>query len=192
MPSSLTAPPTLHALTRAFATHGRLDAILLRPGRELPVQAVAEALAVAGRGLHGDRHAERATRSADGGKRQVTLIQAEHLPLIAAWAGRASVDPTLLRRNLVISGINLVAARSPLARHPLRLRIGASVILQLTGPCDPCSKMEAALGRGGYNAMRGHGGVTAMVDTGGPIALGDRVWIDANEDTDIREDPESR
>jgi MOSC domain-containing protein YiiM len=184
--------PTLHALTRAFATHGRLDAILLRPGRDLPMQAMAEAQAVAGRGLSGDRHADRAPRSADGGKRQVTLIQAEHLPLIATWAGRASVDPVLLRRNLVISGLNLVAARSPLARHPLRLRIGASVILRLTGPCDPCSKMEAALGRGGYNAMRGHGGMTAMVEAGGRIALGDRVWVNADEDTDIREDPEPR
>lgn len=190
MPAPTTTPPALHALTRAFATTGRLDAILLRPGRGLPAQAVAEAQAIAGRGLGGDRHAERASRSADGSKRQVTLIQAEHLPLIAAWAGRTTVDPALLRRNLVISGLNLLAARSPLARHPLRLRLGGSVVLRLTGPCDPCSKMEAALGRGGYNAMRGHGGLTAQVDTGGTIAVGDRVWVD--EDLDIREDPEPR
>jgi MOSC domain-containing protein YiiM len=182
--------PTLHSLTRAFATTGRLDAILLRPARDAPVQAVTAALAIAGRGLQGDRHADRASRSADGGKRQVTLIQAEHLPLVAAWAGRASVDPALLRRNLVISGLNLVAARSPLQRHPLRLRIGDSVILLLTGPCDPCSKMEAALGPGGYNAMRGHGGMTAQVEAGGPITRGDRVWIEG--DLDIREDPEPR
>ena len=149
---------SLLPLTRAFPTTGRLDAILLRPARDAPVQARGEALAIAGSGLEGDRHADRPVRSADGGKRQVTLIQAEHLPLIAAWSGRPSVDPALLRRNLVIGGLNLVAARSPLARHPLRLRIGESVVLRLTGPCDPCSKMEAALGAGGYNAMRGHGG----------------------------------
>jgi MOSC domain-containing protein YiiM len=177
-------------LTRAFVTAGRLDAILLRPARDAPVRAVGEALAIAGRGLEGDRHADRPARSADGGKRQVTLIQAEHLPLIAAWAGRASVDPALLRRNLVVSGLNLMAARSPLARHPLRLRIGGSVVLLLTGPCDPCSKMEAALGRGGYNAMRGHGGMTAQVEAGGPLMVGDRVWVD--EALDIREDPEPR
>ena len=180
---------TLHSLTRAFATSGRVDAILLRPGRDEPVRAVAAVQAIAGRGLEGDRQAARAPRSADGGKRQVTLIQAEHLALIAAWAGRPSVDPALLRRNLVISGLNLVAARSPLPRQPLRLRIGATAILQLTGPCDPCSKMEAALGPGGYNAMRGHGGMTALVEAGGPIAVGDRVWVDA---ADIGEDPEPR
>ncbi len=191
MPAPST-PPSLHSLTRAFATTGLVEAILLRPARDAPVQSVGEVLAIAGRGLEGDRHADRPARSADSGKRQVTLIQAEHLPLIAAWAGRASVDPALLRRNLVISGLNLVAARSPLARQPLRLRIGASVVLLLTGPCDPCSKMEAALGRGGYNAMRGHGGMTAQVHAGGPVAVGDRVWIDADEALDIREDPEPR
>jgi MOSC domain-containing protein YiiM len=173
----------LAKLMSRFPRAGRVEWIGLRPERRAPLASVGEAEAIAGYGLAGDHYA-----SKSNGKRQVTLIQAEHLPLIAAWAGRASVDPALLRRNLVISGLNLVAARSPLARHPLRLRIGASVVLQLTGPCDPCSKMEAALGRGGYNAMRGHGGMTARVEAGGPIALGDRVWIDED---DTREDPRS-
>jgi MOSC domain-containing protein YiiM len=178
----------LHALTRGFATEGRLQAILLRPARGAPAQAVNVAVADTGRGLAGHRHAGRAPRSADGGKRQVTLIQAEHLPLIAAWSGQGSIDPALLRRNLVVGGLNLLAARSPLARSPLHLRIGDEVVLQLTGPCDPCSKMEAALGTGGYNAMRGHGGMTAQVQVGGRIAVGDRVWVEAPL---LREDPEA-
>lgn len=183
----------LRALTLQFPHAGKVEAIYLRPGRRQPVLSVAQAQAVTGIGLQGDHKAQSASDQPGGSKRQVTLIQAEHLPLIAAWSGRATVDPALLRRNLVISGLNLVAARSPLARHPLRLRIGVSVVLLLTGPCDPCSKMEAALGPGGYNAMRGHGGMTAQVEAGGPIAIGDRVWIDdAGADTDIREDPEPR
>ena len=48
---------TLHSLTRAFATSGRIDAILLRPGRDEPVRAVAAVQAIAGRGLEGDRQA---------------------------------------------------------------------------------------------------------------------------------------
>lgn len=169
---------SLHALTREFPRPGRLEAIVLRPARNTAATVVTRTLAHAGQGLAGDRKTAATPRSGDGGKRQVTLIQAEHLPLIAAWAGHAAVDPAQLRRNLVVSGLNLVAARSPFAQHPVRLRIGETVVLELTGPCDPCSKMAAVLGTGGYNAMRGHGGMTARVLQGGPLVCGDRVWVD--------------
>lgn len=168
----------LRELTRRFARTGRIDAILLRPRRDAPAVAVTSAAALAGRGLDGDRSAARALTSNGGSKRQVTLIQAEHLPLIAAWTGRAGIDPAALRRNLVISGINLVAARSPFADRPLRVLLGAEIVLEISGPCDPCSKMETTLGPGGYNAMRGHGGMTARVLVGGTIAIGDRVEIE--------------
>ncbi|NRF66949.1 MOSC domain-containing protein [Aquincola sp. S2] len=171
--------PDLHALTRQFPRDGLLNAIILRPARHVPPISVAEACAIGGRGLEGDRSAQRLPTTPDGGKRQVTLIQAEHLPLIAAWTGRATVDPLLLRRNLVISGLNLLAARSPFGpSQALRLHIGEAVVLELSGPCDPCSRMEEALGPGGYNAMRGHGGVTARVLAGGELHVGDRVWVE--------------
>jgi MOSC domain-containing protein YiiM len=105
---------------------------------------------------------------ARAGKRAVTLIQGEHLPAIAALARRASVEPRLLRRNIVVSGINLTALRHG------RLRLGTSEV-EITGPCAPCSRMEAALGPGGYNAMRGHGGWCAQVVVPGMVTLGDVV-----------------
>ncbi|MEO6747941.1 MAG: MOSC domain-containing protein [Caldimonas sp.] len=168
----------LRALTQRFATSGRLEAIFLRPRRGEPVRAVDSVEALAGLGLAGDRSAARAGSGPGGGKRQVTLIQAEHLPLIAHWSDRDDVDPAALRRNLVVAGLNLIAARSPFPDRALRLRLGADVVLELTGPCDPCSRMEEVLGPGGYNAMRGHGGMTARVVCGGPIVVGDRVRIE--------------
>ena len=98
----------------------------------------------------------------------MTLIQAEHLPVIAALAGVETVDPLILRRNLVVSGLNLSAFRGK------RLRVGDAVV-ELTVPAHPCSRMEEALGPGGYTAMRGHGGMCAEVVSPGRIAVGTEV-----------------
>jgi MOSC domain-containing protein YiiM len=162
-------------LARHFPSRGRVDAIYLRPGRDMAAVSVQSAMALEGRGLEGDRSASGARA---GHKRQVTLIQAEHLPLIASWTGRRQIDPAALRRNLVVAGLNLLAARSPFADRPLQLRIGADVVLELTGPCDPCARMEEGLGPGGYNAMRGHGGLTARVLAGGRLRRGDAIRVD--------------
>jgi MOSC domain-containing protein YiiM len=142
---------------------GKLEWIGLRPAQRAPVQAVASVRAEAGKGLIGDRYAE-----SPGSKRQVTLIQAEHLAVIARLSGHASIPPEWLRRNLLISGINLLALKD----RPFR--IGA-VLLEGTGLCHPCSRMEAVLGSGGYNAMRGHGGITARVLEGAELAIGDEL-----------------
>lgn len=166
---------SLRPLTQTFPLPGRLEAIVLRPSRGQPAVAVEAAAVIAQRGLEGDRSTAGPARAGGGGKRQVTLVQAEHLPLIAAWTGRTALDYRVLRRNLVVSGLNLLAARSLFADAPVLLCIGPEVQLQITGPCDPCSKMEEALGAGAYNAMRGHGGMTARVLAGGRIHVGDAV-----------------
>jgi MOSC domain-containing protein YiiM len=170
---------TLQDLVQRFATEGRVQAIVLRPARGQPAQQVPEALAEPGRGLVGDRRA--GSHRADPGarKRELTLIQAEHLPLLAQWCGQPGLDPVRLRRNLVIAGLNLVSMRSPFAGLRLEWQLGESATLEITGPCDPCSRMEHELGRGGYNAMRGHGGMTARLVAGGWIRVGDRVRLKA-------------
>lgn len=152
---------TLAGLREHFPRAGRVEWIGVRPQRRAPVETVDAVQAVAGQGLTGDRY-----HSRNAGKRQVTLIQREHLPVIAGLAGRESVDPADLRRNIVVSGINLLALRER------RLRLGP-VLLELTVPCHPCSRMEEVLGEGGYNAMRGHGGMCARILESGVIRLGD-------------------
>lgn len=145
---------------------GTLRWIGLRSARRGQVRPVGRVEAAAGRGLVGDHRADR--EPDPGAKRQVTLIQAEHLPVVAELTGRDEVDPAMLRRNLVIAGVNLLSLKD----H--RFRIG-DVELVGTGECHPCSRMEENLGEGGYQAMRGHGGLTARIATGGILRVGDEV-----------------
>jgi MOSC domain-containing protein YiiM len=161
---------SLFELMKNFERSGSVRWIGVRPGRGMPVQAVEEVLVDLQDGLQGDRF-----RGKPGSVRQVTLIQAEHLEVVAKLIGRESIDPALLRRNLVVEGINLLALRSQ------EFRIGSAVLMG-SGNCAPCSQMEAALGRGGYNAMRGHGGITATVIEPGVIRLNDPVsWLRRRE-----------
>ena len=158
-------PPPDSELGRLFGQFpraGRVQWIGLRPAREVPMLPVDAVEAETDGGLAGDRYA------GGSGKRGVTLIQAEHLPVIAALSGHAEVAPATFRRNLLVSGIPLVALKGR------RFRIG-EVLLEGTDSCDPCSRMEAALGPGGYNAMRGMGGLCARIVEGGAIRIGDAV-----------------
>ena len=102
------------------------------------------------------------------GKRQVTLIQREHLAAVAQILAKPEVRPASVRRNIVVSGINLLALRDR------GFSIG-EVLLEGAGICAPCSRMEEVLGPGGYNAMRGHGGIVCRILRGGKIRIGDPV-----------------
>lgn len=156
---------TMAELLGRTAVSGRLEWIGLRPARREPLVVVSHALALADRGLDGDRGTARS-----GSRRQVTLVQAEHLATIASFLGRDSVSPEDLRRNLVVSSLNLAALRTS------TFRIG-EVLLAGTGHCHPCSRMEETLGHGGYNAVRAMGGITARVLEGGTLRVGDPVTL---------------
>lgn len=155
---------TIKELFNVFPQQGKVEWIGIRPQRKKAVEVVASVEADEKKGLVGDHY------SGQSGNRHITLIQAEHLPAVASLTGREEVDPALVRRNIVISGVNLLALKD------LKLQIG-DVTLQITGQCHPCSQMEIALGPGGYNAMRGHGGMTAKVLQGGTINVGDNVTV---------------
>jgi MOSC domain-containing protein YiiM len=158
---------TIASMLRTLPQTGRLEWIGQRPVRRQPVVPVLEAELKTDSHLLGD-HA----RPKPGGKRQLTLIQHEHLAAVAGFLGQsAPLDPGRLRRNLSVSGLNLLALKTR------RIQIGDEVILLITGECHPCSRMEEELGPGGYNAMRGHGGLTAHIEQGGHIRVGDAVRV---------------
>jgi MOSC domain-containing protein YiiM len=151
----------LARLMATFPRFGKVEWIGIRAERRSPVASVTQAAAIAGYGLAGDHYA-----SKSNGKRQVTLIQAEHLEAVAKILCISEVRADAVRRNLLVSGINLRALRDR------KFRIG-TILLEGSGPCDPCSRMEEVLGIGGYNAMRGHGGITARILEGGVLKVGE-------------------
>lgn len=109
-----------------------------------------------------------------GGRRQITLIQAEYLSVIASFLNKKSISPHELRRNIVVSGINLGILKG----YDVGVR---DTVIRITGDCAPCAKMEQTLGYGGFNAIRNHGGVTAIVRVGGLIRIGDEVEVLQNQ-----------
>ena len=157
---------TLRDLNRPLQIEGRVEGIVVRGSPREVARTVESTVALAGIGLSDDHLGQRG--EAELSTRQVTLIQAEHLDVIARLARVERVDPLVLRRNLIVSGINLLALKSA------RLQVG-DALLEIVGPCQPCSRMEEAIGPGGYAAMRGHGGMTARVITTGSIRVGDAV-----------------
>jgi hypothetical protein len=106
---------------------------------------VSSAMAEAGRGLQGDRY------GGGSGKRSVTLIQAEHLPVIAALGGLTQLQPATLRRNLVVSGLPLMALKGR------RFRIGGQ-----------CSKaLRPAIRARGWKLRWGRAATTPCAATAG-------------------------
>ena len=116
-------------------------------------------------GLTGDN-----ARPGPRNARQVTLIQWEHLAVVGALLGR-EITPADLRRNIAVAGINLFSLKGR------RFRIGQA-LLETTGWCQPCARLEQRLGPGTFQAMRGHGGITARVIEGGIIRLDDQVRVE--------------
>ena len=113
---------------------------------------------------------DRSNKGNPESKRQVTLIQQEHLQAVASFLGKERINPDLTRRNIVVESINLNALKGK------QFQIGEA-ILEMTNFCYPCSRMEENLGKGGFNAMRGHGGITCKVIKEGKIKMGDALFV---------------
>jgi MOSC domain-containing protein YiiM len=159
----------LQQLLAEIPQQGQVRWIGVRPAAH---QDMLELTAVEARhqaGLTGD-HSRPGPRNA----RQVTLMQWEHLSVIASLLGRSTdtaLSPAELRRNLAISGINLFSLKGR------RFRIGQA-LFETTGWCQPCARLEQRLGPGAFQAVRGHGGITARVLEGGIIRLHDPLFVE--------------
>ncbi|GAB3091518.1 MOSC domain-containing protein [Pseudomaricurvus hydrocarbonicus] len=157
---------------------GQLTWIGLRPERKAEMTVVQSANAVMDLGLEGDHRMQKTP----GSSRQVTLISKEFIQLTAHYLNlnrelrnnpdpdTGPIDPKLLRRNLVVKGINLNALRHQ------KFQIGEA-IFEANALCHPCIRMEHALGPGGLAAMFGYGGLCCKILQSGKIAVGDEVRL---------------
>ncbi len=75
------------------------------------------------------------------------------------------IDTEIFRRNIIISGINLCEL---IGR---RFSVG-DVTFEGMAHCNPCTWMNAVIGKGAYALMKGRGGLRAKVVEGGEICLG--------------------
>lgn len=139
-------------------------AIWLKRFKGGPMDAVAAATAVAGRGLAGNAN--------QGGKRQVTIIDETRWREAEAELG-VSIDPAARRANVMLRGIELEQTRGRL------LRVGGCVIriYNETRPCEQmdesCPGLREALGPGW------RGGAYGEVVQGGVLNVGDSAaWVD--------------
>ncbi|MCP4594942.1 MOSC domain-containing protein [Neptuniibacter sp.] len=155
---------TLFARYLKDLPEGQLQWIGLRPGHKQEMRSVESVQAIARLGLEGDH---RCYKTPDSG-RQVTLISTEFIHIIGTYTGLGQIQPALLRRNLVVSGINLNALRHQ------QFRIGGA-LFEATALCHPCNRMNQTLGQGGAAAMLGYGGLCARILESGEIRLGDSL-----------------
>ena len=95
---------TINELEDSMPQVGSVEWIGVRTKRKGFVKGLTDVVAVEDQGLDEDHYSGK-----PGSQRQVTLIQSEHLPVVANIMKINSVDPALLRRNIVVSGINLLS-----------------------------------------------------------------------------------
>ncbi len=133
------------------------------------MQGVGEALAVAGRGLEGDRYFERQGTwwRAEKPDREITLIEAEALEAFSRESG-ISLATAESRRNLLTRGIALNALVGK------KFRVG-NVELEGIKLCEPCAHLEKLTKKKVAKGLAGRGGLRARILGGGTIRVGDEI-----------------
>ena len=135
------------------------------------MKSIEEVRAVAGKGLEGDRYANKiGTYSNEPGSgRDVTLIESEAIEALERDY-QIKLASGQSRRNIVTRGVAL--------NHLVgkEFSIGA-VVLRGTRLCDPCAHMEKLTVKGALRGLIHRGGLRAEILTGGTIRVGDAIGI---------------
>jgi len=132
-------------------------------GRKAGLSPMKEMTAVecaAGRGLWGDRFFD----FKENYKGQITFFAQEVYEELCAQFGMSDREPSVFRRNVIVSGCDL----NTLIGKKFELQ---GVLFEGTEEASPCYWMNQAFCEGAEAALRGRGGLRARILTDGMLQV---------------------
>jgi MOSC domain-containing protein YiiM len=142
-----------------FGHHGRAP-------DDHPLIEVPKIECVAGRGIRGDRFYD----YRDNYKGQITFFSFEVFAKLAEHFGLTNKSAGAVRRNVVVSGIEL----NDLIGEEFSIQ---GVRLRGTAHCRPCYWLDQAIAPGAEQFLEGNGGLRAQILSDGVIAVGDAQLV---------------
>ena len=133
-----------------------------QPSGGFPLVEVPEIECVAGRGLRGDRYLD----FRENYKGQITFFPFEVFEKLCANFGIHDKPAGVLRRNLIVSGIDLLS----LIGREFEIQ---GVKFRGTQHCAPCDWMNIAFAPGAEQFLKDNAGLRAQILSDGMITIGE-------------------
>ena len=142
---------------------GKVEGLFLGPDEDGAIQSPTELLAVAGKGIEGDRYFGSGVPA-----EEITLFPREGLD---GARDEIDVEPKEMRRNVMTSGVDLTAL------------IGKKVVvgeveIEVLKENPPCKHLESLAGKPLLKPLINFGGVRGRIVKGGTIRIGDAIVAD--------------
>ena len=142
---------------------GSIISMRLCVGSRDPMKEVSDANFITGQGMEGDRHLRSDGRRSN---RQVLIMDSETL-------NHFDLSPGQLRENVTVEGLDFSSISAG-----DKVSLGGDVILEVTGDCEPCARMDE-LRPGLKDEIDGKRGLLAFVEKGGVVSVGAEVGVNA-------------
>ena len=142
---------------------GSIISMRLCVGSRDPMKEVKEANFITGQGIEGDRHLRSDGRRSN---RQVLIMDSETL-------SHFDLLPGQVRENVTVAGLDFSSISAG-----DKVSLGGDVILEVTGDCEPCARMDE-LRPGLKDEIDGKRGLLAFVEKGGVVSVGAEVGVNA-------------
>ena len=142
---------------------GSIISMRLCVGSRDPMKEVNEANFITGQGMEGDRHLRSDGRRSN---RQVLIMDSETL-------NHFDLSPGQVRENVTVEGLDFSSISAG-----DKVSLGGDVILEVTGDCEPCARMDE-LRPGLKDEIDGKRGLLAFVEEGGVVSVGAEVGVNA-------------